>query len=101
VQLPPGVDLSAYRIVQEALTNTLKHAGEAQAEVVVRYERAALELTVVDNGLGPPATVNGSGHGLIGMRERVALYGGELEAGTRNGGGYAVRARLPLTRGAA
>ena len=100
LQLPPGVDLSAYRIVQEALTNTLKHAGRAQAEVVVRYKRSALELEIVDNGSGAPASVNGSGHGLIGMRERVALYGGVLETGTRNGGGYAVRASLPLTRGA-
>jgi signal transduction histidine kinase len=100
VQLPPGVDLSAYRIVQEALTNTLKHAGEARAEVVVRYGVSALELEVVDNGSGAPSSVNGAGHGLVGMRERVALYGGVLEAGTRNGGGYAVRARLPLTPGA-
>jgi signal transduction histidine kinase len=96
VQLPPGVDLSAYRIVQEALTNTLKHAGRAEAEVVVRYGPSALELEISDDGSGAPASVNGSGHGLIGMRERVALYGGALEAGTRNGGGYAVRARLPL-----
>jgi signal transduction histidine kinase len=99
VQLPPGVDLSAYRIVQEALTNTLKHAGRAHAEVVVRYAVSALELEVVDDGVGAPASVNGSGHGLIGMRERVALYGGVLEAGARNGGGYAVRARLPLVGG--
>ncbi len=96
--LPPGIDLSAYRIVQEALTNTLKHAGPARAEVVVRYGASALELEVVDDGSGASASVNGSGHGLIGMRERVALYGGALETGTRNGNGYAVRARLPLTR---
>jgi signal transduction histidine kinase len=101
LQLPPGVDLSAYRIVQEALTNTLKHAGQAEAEVVVRYGASELELEVVDNGSGGAASVNGPGHGLIGMRERVALYGGELVTGTRNSGGYAVRARLPLTRGAA
>ena len=100
VELPPGIDVSAYRIVQEALTNALKHAGHAEAEVVVRYALSALELEVVDNGPGKPPTVNGSGHGLIGMRERVALYGGELEANTRAQGGYAVRARLPLTRGA-
>jgi signal transduction histidine kinase len=97
VQLSPGVDLSAYRIVQEALTNTLKHAGrEAQAEVVVRYATSALELEVSDNGSGAPASANGSGHGLIGMRERATLYGGALEAGARNGGGFVVRARLPL-----
>ena len=95
--LPPGIDLSAYRIVQEALTNSLKHAGRAEAEVIVRYERAAVELEILDNGVGPHTRVNGSGHGLVGMRERVALYGGLLEAGSRNGHGFAVRARLPLT----
>lgn len=99
VPLPAGVDLSAYRIVQEALTNTLKHAGHAEAEIVVRYGPSALELEVVDNGSGAAASGNGSGHGLVGMRERVALYGGLLEIGTRNGGGYAVRARLPLAGG--
>ena len=98
--LPPGIDLSAYRIVQEALTNTLKHAGPAEAEIVVRYSASSLELEIVDNGAGAPASVNGSGHGLIGMRERVALYGGLLETGASSGGGYAVRARLPLTGGA-
>jgi signal transduction histidine kinase len=96
VDVPPGVDLSAYRIVQEALTNMLKHAGEAEAEVTVRYGEATLELEVVDNGSGAGAPGRGPGHGLIGMRERVALYGGVLEAGARNGHGYAVRARLPL-----
>jgi signal transduction histidine kinase len=100
VLLPPGVDLSAYRIVQEALTNTLKHAGRARAEVVLRYGGRVLELEVVDNGVGAPVSVNGSGNGLIGMRERAALYGGVLEAGTRDQGGYAVRARLPLARDA-
>ncbi len=98
--LPPGVDLSAYRIVQEALTNTLKHAGRAEAEVIVRYQPAALEVEILDNGVGVPACVNGSGHGLVGMRERVALYGGTLEAGARNGHGFAIRARLPLRAGA-
>lgn len=95
-QLPPGVDLSAYRIVQEALTNTLKHAGRAEAEVIVRYQPTLLELEILDNGIGPHTRVNGSGHGLVGMRERAALYGGTLEAGGRNGHGFAVRARLPL-----
>ena len=99
VQLPPGVDLAAYRIVQEALTNALKHAGNAEAEVVVRYSASMIELEVVDNGSTVGASVAGSGHGLIGMRERVALYGGVLEAGARNGHGYAVRARLPLGPG--
>jgi len=97
--LPAGIDLSAYRIVQEALTNTLKHAGPAEAEIVVRYSASALELEISDNGAGAPAGVNGSGHGLVGMRERVALYGGELETGVRNGRGYAVRARLSLGGG--
>src|SRR5204863_1980869 len=97
--LPPGIDLAAYRIVQEALTNTLKHAGQAQASIIVRYAPAALELEISDNGAGTAAGANGSGHGLIGMRERAALYGGALEAGARNSGGYAVRARLPLTGG--
>jgi len=96
VVLPPGVDLSAYRIVQEALTNTLRHAGDARARVGVRYSPSALELEIVDDGAGAPAKVNGSGHGLIGMRERTALYGGRLDAGPRPGGGYCVRARLPL-----
>jgi signal transduction histidine kinase len=97
VQLSPGIDLSAYRIVQEALTNTLKHAKGSQAEVTIRYGTSLLELAVVDNGLGAPASINGSGHGLIGMRERVALYGGVLEAGPGDAGGYAIRAQLPLT----
>jgi len=95
--LPPGVDLSAYRIVQEALTNALRHAGGASARVVVRYERDALDLEIGDDGPGPsedPET--SSGHGLIGMRERVQLFGGELEAGPRPGGGFLVRARLPF-----
>jgi signal transduction histidine kinase len=74
----------------------LKHAGEAEAEVTVRYGETTLELEVVDNGSGAGAPGRGPGHGLIGMRERVALYGGVLEAGARNGHGYAVRARLPL-----
>jgi signal transduction histidine kinase len=96
VHLPAGIDLSAYRIVQEALTNVVKHAGDAAAEVVIRYAPRALELAIVDDGHGRAAARNGAGHGLIGMRERVALYSGTLEAGTQNGGGYAVRARLPF-----
>jgi len=96
VHLPAGIDLSAYRIVQEALTNVVKHAGDASAEVVIRYGARALELDVVDDGRGRTPSRNGSGHGLIGMRERVALYDGTLETGTRDGGGYAVRARLPF-----
>jgi signal transduction histidine kinase len=93
-RLPPGIDLAAYRVVQEALTNALKHAGAARAQVSIRYRTTALELAVTNNGT---ARRNGrGGHGLIGLRERVALYGGEFEAGWRPGGGYAVRALLPL-----
>ena len=94
--LPPSVDLSAYRIVQEALTNAIRHAGGASARVLVRYDADALELEIADDGPGPsddpPVT---GGHGLIGMRERVQLFGGEFEAGPRLGGGFLVRARLP------
>jgi signal transduction histidine kinase len=96
-RLPPGVDRSAYRIVQEGLTNTLKHAGPAHATVTLRYGDRALELEVVDDGRGGKRA-NGDGFGLIGMRERAALYGGELDAGSRPGGGYVLRARLPLER---
>jgi signal transduction histidine kinase len=95
IELPPGVDLSAYRIVQEALTNALKHAGPTSARVVVRYGKDDLELEIADTGAGAVAS-DGEGHGLVGMRERVSLYGGRLEAGPRDGGGFAVRARLPL-----
>jgi signal transduction histidine kinase len=97
VPLPAGLDLCAYRIVQEALTNALKHAGGAQAQVRVRYAPRALEVEVRDNGHGTTQTNGlGTGHGLIGMRERVALYGGQLTAGPRQGGGFEVNARLPL-----
>jgi signal transduction histidine kinase len=94
-ELAPGVDLSAYRIVQEALTNALKHANPAQARVLVRYGDDLLELEVADTGAGA-SNGGGSGHGLAGMRERVAVFGGELESGPRSGGGYSVRATLPL-----
>jgi signal transduction histidine kinase len=95
VDLPPGIDLSAYRIVQEALTNALKHAGPATARVVVRYGENDLELEVADTGVGA-GQGDGAGQGLVGMHERVSLYGGKIEAGPRDGGGFAVRARLPL-----
>jgi signal transduction histidine kinase len=95
--LPAGVDLCAYRIVQEGLTNALKHAGPAHAEVVLRYAPRALDVEVRDDGRGPVrANGGGAGHGLIGMRERVALYGGALETGARDGGGFAIHAHLPL-----
>jgi signal transduction histidine kinase len=93
--LPLGVELTAYRVVQEALTNALKHAGDARASVRVSYEPAALELEVRDDGAG---SANGhvGGHGLAGMRERVSVFGGEMTAGPVPGGGFAVRVRLPL-----
>lgn len=96
VALPPGLDLAAYRVVQEALTNALKHAGPASAHVLVTYGEDELAIDVLDDGTG--ASGSNGGHGLDGMRERVALYGGELEAGSAAGGGYRVSARLPLGR---
>jgi signal transduction histidine kinase len=95
--LDPGVELSAYRIIQEALTNTLKHAGGGRARVDVRYEPFALEVHVADEGGrgGGDLSAEGAGRGLIGMRERVAMFGGTLEAGP-GGGGFRVAARLPL-----
>jgi signal transduction histidine kinase len=92
--LSPGAELAVFRIVQEALTNTLKHAGPATARVVLTYGEDELELEVADDGNGPHA--NGTGQGLIGMRERAALYGGALEAGGDTHGGFTVRARLPV-----
>ena len=93
--LPRALDLSAYRIVQEGLTNALKHAGEAEADVTVRYRPDELELEVRDDGRGATAS-DGLGHGLVGIRERVKIYGGELEAGPANGGGFVLSARLPV-----
>jgi signal transduction histidine kinase len=94
----PGVGLAAYRIVQEALTNALKHAGPARAWVTVSYQPDALELEIADDGPGVASVDATGGHGLVGMHERVGLYGGELAAGPRAEGGFAVRARLPLGR---
>jgi signal transduction histidine kinase len=94
-ELPPGVDLSAFRIVQEALTNALKHAGPATARVLVRYGSDELELEILDTGAGAAASDDG-GHGLVGMRERATLYGGEVTTGRRSSGGFGVRVRLPL-----
>lgn len=96
--LPAGLDVCGYRVVQEALTNSLKHGQPSTASVVVRYGADDLELEVLDNGARGNTTsgLPGAGRGLVGMRERVALYGGLLEAGRRPEGGYAVRARLPL-----
>jgi signal transduction histidine kinase len=94
--LPLGIDLSAYRIVQEALTNALKHAGKAHAVVAVRYGADSLELEISDDGTGAAAAIASGGQGLVGMRERVALYGGRFDAGRRQGGGFAVRVLLPI-----
>ncbi len=91
--VPAGVDLSAFRIVQEALTNVLKHAGPARAAVTLRYRPGEIELEVVDDGAA--ARPAGRGHGLLGMRERAAVVGGRVETGPRDGRGYAVRASLP------
>jgi signal transduction histidine kinase len=96
VQLPVGVDLTAYRLVQEGLTNAVKHAQATQAEVLVHYSDGQIEIVVSDDGRGIGSD-DGGGHGLVGMRERVSVYGGELDAGPRAGGGYRLRARLPLT----
>jgi signal transduction histidine kinase len=97
VPLPAGLDLCAYRIVQEGLTNALKHAGPAHARVHVHFAPGALDVEVSDDGAGEGvANGNGAGHGLIGMRERVALYGGRLTVGERDGGGFAIRAHLPI-----
>jgi signal transduction histidine kinase len=95
-ELPLGIELSAYRIIQEALTNALKHAGDARASVLVRYGEDSLELEITDDGAGAAAAVASGGHGLIGMKERVALYGGKLEAAHRPGRGFAVRVLLPI-----
>jgi signal transduction histidine kinase len=95
--LPASVDLSAFRILQEALTNTMKHAGHgASARVRVSYLDGGVEVEVGDTGLGAGAPSDGQGHGLAGMRERVAMLGGHLDAGPRGGGGFLVRAWLPL-----
>jgi signal transduction histidine kinase len=98
--LPAGVDLSAYRIVQEALTNVVKHAGPAHAQVVVGYGDQEVTVEIIDDGRGAVTSITdgraGTGNGLIGMRERVAAFGGDLEVGPRPHGGFRVAARLPV-----
>jgi signal transduction histidine kinase len=94
--LSGAVDLSAYRIVQEAITNVLKHAGASRVEVAIDYGTNALTLSVTDNGSGPPGTGASNGHGLVGMRERVELFGGALSTGSSSLGGFTVRATLPV-----
>lgn len=105
--LPPGVDLSAYRIVQEALTNVLKHGGGAPTRVAMSFSDDGLDLSVTDSGSNIPRMAPdggnrqlqpGGGHGIIGMRERVAMFGGDLQAGPLPGGGYEVRAHIPCDR---
>jgi signal transduction histidine kinase len=95
VPLPVGLDLTAYRLVQEGLTNALKHARADQARVLVRYGDGEIEVEIADNGTGG-GDGGGGGHGLVGMRERVAVYGGELEAAPRPEGGFRLRATLPV-----
>ena len=97
VPIPRAIDLSAYRIVQEGLTNALKHARASHADVTVRYRPDEVEVEVVDDGAGA-ARSDGLGHGLVGIRERVKIYGGEMTAGTAPAGGFALRARLPVER---
>jgi signal transduction histidine kinase len=94
--LPRGIDLSAYRIVQEGLTNALKHARATRADVSVDYQPNALRLEIRDDGVGT-ATSDGLGHGLVGIRERVKIFGGEMKAETVNGGGFVLSTRLPLS----
>lgn len=94
--VPPGVDLSAYRVAQEALTNVIRHAGPARATVDVRYTAGGVTVEVADDGRGGAAPAAPGGHGLLGMRERVAVHGGELDAGPAPAGGFRVVARFPL-----
>jgi signal transduction histidine kinase len=93
--LPRALDLSAYRIVQEGLTNALKHAQATRADVTVRYRADEVEIEIRDDGRGLSAG-DGLGHGLIGIGERVKIYGGEMTTGTANGGGFVLRTRLPI-----
>jgi len=95
--LPGGVELSVYRIVQEALTNVLKHSRPRRVTVTLAFRDSTLEVEVLDDGAATTSDTDGSGgHGLVGMRERVALLGGELETGPRASGGFRVAARLPI-----
>ena len=94
--VPIGIDLSAYRIVQEGLANALTHANCAHADVTVRYGGDVIEVEIADDGSSVDGAGRSDGESLAGMRERVALYGGKLETGPRAGGGYLVRAQLPV-----
>jgi signal transduction histidine kinase len=95
-QLPAGLDLTVYRIVQEALTNVRRHAGATECVVRLSYEPDEIRLEVVDDGRGAEGPAGAGGHGLLGMRERVGMYGGRLDAGPEPGRGFAVRAVLPV-----
>lgn len=97
VPVPPGIDVAAYRLVQESFSNVRKHAQAVSAAITLHYEPRCLKIDVTDDGVGAPDGAGAAGHGLIGMRERVLLYGGQLECGPRAGGGWRVRAQLPLT----
>jgi signal transduction histidine kinase len=94
--LPPAIDLAAYRIVQESLTNSIRHAGPATATVRISYDQREISLQITDTGWGPASSSPSGGHGLIGMRERAAAGGGDLDAGPARGGGFQVTAHLPL-----
>lgn len=101
--MPPGLDLTAYRIIQEAVTNVLKHAQATSVRVAIAYERNQLELEVSDDGSAVGSSVvqeqsilGGGGHGLIGMRERATVFGGTISAGRTPGSGWTVHARLPI-----
>jgi signal transduction histidine kinase len=98
VPLSPGIDLAAYRIAQEGLTNAARHAGATTAQVLVRYSPDHLDVEVEDDGRGMPDNSPG-GHGLVGIRERVALYGGDLDLAPSSSGGVRLAARLPLEGG--
>jgi signal transduction histidine kinase len=98
-ELPAGADLAAYRVIQESLTNALKHAGPASARVSMDFGADRLTIEVADDGRGPTPDP-GVGHGLIGMRERVGVFGGSLRTGERPGGGFVVRAEIPVEDGA-
>ena len=100
MRLPPAIDLSAYRIVQEGLTNALKHAHADHADVTVRYSRDRIELEIRDDGAGA-AKSDGLGHGLVGMRDRATMAGGTFSCGAAEGGGFSVDATLPVAGAAA
>jgi signal transduction histidine kinase len=97
MRLPPGIALAVYRIVQESLTNVLKHAGVgATAEVTISGSRTTVRVLVRDDGAGPTGRASSTAHGIVGMRERAAAYGGTLRTGARPGGGFEVESSIPV-----